>query len=326
MSGGRRLNEAERVEVMLSVLPWLAAKGGAPLAEVATHFGVDAARLRADLDKVFLDVEPAGAGSLVDVLIDEDDDDFVTVVLPGSFEEPPHLDHNEALLLLAAGTAMLGERGTGLALEPAVEKLVAALGDGAETAIAVDLGAGDPAMREVLRTAVNDRHTIEIHYFSWGSDEVTTRTVDPWALRSVDGHWYLTGRCHDRDAMRHFRLDRMLDATARDSTDAFDPPAEIDLPDAGFATGARIVALRIPTEATWVIESFPVQTWRDDGDTVEVTLAIHHDRWLDRVLLALPPEVTATDVATGEDLHDRGAAAAQQILERHADGDGTARR
>ena len=34
---------------MLSVLPWLAAKGGAPLAEVARSFGVDAEVLREDL-------------------------------------------------------------------------------------------------------------------------------------------------------------------------------------------------------------------------------------------------------------------------------------
>ncbi len=321
----RRLNEAGRVELMLCVLPWLAASGGAPLAEVAERFGADPEQLRNDLLKVFYEVEPeVGADTMVEVDIDEDDDQFVSVRLPGSFEEPPRLDHNEALLLLAAGTAMAGERGEDLALGPALAKLAAALGEGSESALQVDLGGGDPLVRELLRSAVRERCRVEMKYFSWSSDEVTERVVDPWALRSVQGNWYLSGYCNDRAAVRQFRLDRVLAAAKVGSPGAFEIPEEIEPPDDRFSVGARRITLRIPTDGAWVVDSYPVESWREDGGTVETTLAIHNDVWLDRLLLRLPQSSTAIDSETGEDLLDRRAGAARRILDRYGAGRGAA--
>ena len=312
-----RRTEAERVEVMLCVLPWLAAEGGAPLAEIAAHFGEDPEQLRTDLLAVFYDVEPElGGQSMVEVTIDEEDSDFVSVRLPGSFEEPPNLDQGEALMLLAAGTAMSGQPGADRALEPALVKLEAALGPGARNAVQVELGRGDPDVRRVLDAAQSEGRQVEITYFSWYSDEVSTRTVDPWALRSVKGHWYLTGWCHERDALRHFRLDRVLSAREGDAT-ASPAPEEVEVPDGDFAAAGRQVILEIPQEAAWAVDSFPIQDWQDREGVVEVTLGVHDDTWLDRLLLRLPPEATARDASTGEDLGVRRADAARRILRRH---------
>ena len=315
---------AERVEVMLCVLPWLAATGGAPLSEVARKFGVDPGVLRKDLAKVFYTVEPdIGGGSMVEVRFDgvegesETEDPFVTVHLPGSFEDPPGLDHDEALKLLVAGSAMAGHPGAEAALVPALDKLSATLGEGARGAVQVDLGGAEPHVREVLHAAVRDRRQVRIDYFGWTTDEVSRRTVDPWAVRSIEGHWYLTGHCHEREALRHFRLDRILTVEPVGAPGAYEPPEDVDPPDAGFTAGARRVRLSIPQDAAWVVESFPVQAWEDRDDRIEVDLGVHNDTWLDRLMLRLPPEARATDADTGEDLGGHRADAARRILVRY---------
>lgn len=323
----RRLSAAERVELMLSVLPWLAAKGPTPLTEVAEQFGADPDQLRADLETVFYEVEPLpGPDHMVEVDIDPDGG-IVSVHLPGSFEEPPRLDHVEALLLLAAGSALAGEPGSDVALAPALEKLTRALGKGAETALQVDLGRGDPAVRAEVRTALAERRRLELTYFAWSSDEVSRRTVDPWAVRSFEGHWYLSGHDHDRGALRHFRLDRVLTARSSGPTGAFDVPGEVEEPEDQLREGGRRVGLRLPPQAAWVVESHPVQRWEDIGNAVHVELRVHSDAWLDRLLVRLGPEATAMDLDTDESLLPRRAAAAERILSRYhrsgvATGDG----
>ncbi len=315
----KKMTDAERVEVMLSVLPWLAAKGGAPLEEVAHNFDIGPEVLRADLMKVFYDVEPnTGADSMVEVDIDENDSDFVSVRLPGSFEEPLKLTQGEALALLAAGRALVAERGSEVALVPALEKLVAILGPRAALALEVDLGGGDPRIREQLSDAIDTGESIELHYFSWSSDEVGSRTVDPWALHSEHGHWYLTGWCTDRDALRHFRLDRMLGLIRTGLPVTHEPPPEIPRPASGFGGDQRLVTLRIPSEALWVVESYPHESFTDDGEFVEVTLVVTHDTWLDRLLLRLPPGSDAVG-DDGADLMGRRSEAARRILQRHGE-------
>jgi proteasome accessory factor C len=260
---------------------------------------------------------------MVEVNIDEDDDDFVTVRLPGSFGEPPHLDHSEALALLAAGSALAAERGSEVALVPALDKLRSILGPGAAQALEIDLGGGDPAVRDLLSRALEAGEAVELHYFSWGSDEVGHRLVDPWALHSVQGHWYLTGWCNDRNAMRHFRLDRVLGAALSGTPVTHEAPADIPRPLSGFdrvqpepEDAVRHVKLSIPASAAWVIDSHPLASFSDRGEVVEATLVVTHDTWLDRLLLRLPPGSTATD-EDGTNLLPRRAAAARRILARH---------
>jgi proteasome accessory factor B len=66
-----------------------------------------------------------------------------------------------------------------------------------------------PAFEPLLR-AVCDRRPVTFDYR--GSDQVTSsrRTLEPWAIDSWRGHWYVAGFDRDRQAMRMFRLDRIL--------------------------------------------------------------------------------------------------------------------
>jgi proteasome accessory factor B len=69
-------------------------------------------------------------------------------------------------------------------------------------------------------TAVAERRTLR---FGYRGEE---RTVDPWRLAFRNGHWYLVGRDHDRDAERSFRLDRLDSAPREGPARAFERPPE----------------------------------------------------------------------------------------------------
>jgi len=62
-----------------------------------------------------------------------------------------------------------------------------------------------------LSKAAHARQRVRLSYRS-PQDQQTERDVDPFGLGHRDGHWYLVGRCHLRQELRSFRLDRIVDA------------------------------------------------------------------------------------------------------------------
>ncbi|WP_109471353.1 helix-turn-helix transcriptional regulator [Ornithinimicrobium cavernae] len=86
----------------------------------------------------------------------------------------------------------------------------------------------EPAF-DAVRDAVLSRREVTFSYRRGAAGETTERHLQPWALTSWHGRWYLTGHDLDRDAPRVFRLDRMegpVRATGRPGT--YDVPAEHD--------------------------------------------------------------------------------------------------
>jgi predicted DNA-binding transcriptional regulator YafY len=74
--------------------------------------------------------------------------------------------------------------------------------------------------------AVQEHRQVWIRYYSWGNDEETKRTIDPYGLVQQKSKWYVVGYCHLRQDLRVFRLDNILDARLRTKT--FDPPLNFD--------------------------------------------------------------------------------------------------
>ena len=66
----------------------------------------------------------------------------------------------------------------------------------------------DPAF-PALWEAVRDRRVVRFDYRAAGSENVLTRTVEPWGVVSRRGRWYVVGHDRDRDAPRVFRLSRI---------------------------------------------------------------------------------------------------------------------
>ncbi|MGO4288168.1 helix-turn-helix transcriptional regulator [Chitinophaga sp. RAB17] len=62
----------------------------------------------------------------------------------------------------------------------------------------------------VLQLALTNFNLITIEYLSGDTQQVTKRTVEPFALLSTQGNWLLVAWCRLRKDYRNFRLDRML--------------------------------------------------------------------------------------------------------------------
>jgi proteasome accessory factor B len=131
-----------------------------------------------------------------------------------------HLDQNEtAALNVALNAVSLGDA----AGHGAIMKLGGRVVAGDDTAPLASLPLA-PALASLF-DAYRRRCEIEFSYRG------RARTVQPWAIVSRSGHWYLVGHDRDRDAVRTFRADRIEgDAVPLDETD-FEVPASFDARD-----------------------------------------------------------------------------------------------
>jgi proteasome accessory factor B len=66
----------------------------------------------------------------------------------------------------------------------------------------------EPAF-DAVKDAVLQRTPMAFTYRKAGTSQVATRHVQPWAIASWHGHWYLTGFDTERNASRVFRLGRI---------------------------------------------------------------------------------------------------------------------
>jgi predicted DNA-binding transcriptional regulator YafY len=65
----------------------------------------------------------------------------------------------------------------------------------------------------VLQLALTNFSLTVIDYQTADSDEITTRTIEPFALLSTQGNWLLVAWCRLRKGFRLFRLDRIRNLT-----------------------------------------------------------------------------------------------------------------
>ncbi|MGO9973962.1 MAG: helix-turn-helix transcriptional regulator [Solirubrobacteraceae bacterium] len=81
-----------------------------------------------------------------------------------------------------------------------------------------------------IETAIFRRKSIVFEYYTMERDATGTRRVDPYQLLFEGGQFYLVGRAHDRDAIRVFRLSRMLGKVgyATKAEHDFQRPADFD--------------------------------------------------------------------------------------------------
>ena len=250
-----------------------------------------------------------------DVLIDVDiSGGRVWIRYADYFERPLRLTPAEALTLLAAGKTLLATPGTDPAgpLARGLDKLAAALGIDAGAAVDIALGPAPGDLLDALRTAAEDHRQVALHYFSYGSDEERRRVVDPYAVFSAKGQWYLSAWCHEVDDERLFRVDRIRPATTLDSR--FSPPAHPpDLAVFEPAPSDPRVTLELAPDARWVTEQYPAEKVEElVGGRTRVVLVASRPAWLERLLLRLGPDARVVEGDAGA-----GRRAAERLLGRY---------
>lgn len=280
-----------RLRRMLALVPWILAHPGSTIPELAQRFEVDERELQADLELLPLcGLPPYTADRLVDVWVA--DDGAVSIRLAEYFERPLRLTAGEGVALLTAGRALLAVPGSDQTgpLATALTKLEELLGVDS-SGLTVDVGAVSHLKQ--LTQSVTDHERLEIEYYSFARDEMTTRVVEPDRVFHAFGAWYLAAYCHRAEADRLFRIDRVrairptgqhFEAASRKADELGDlvyRPAPDDL-------RAR---LRLDADAAWVVDTLPVESVarRRDG-RYDIVLAVSGPAFLERLLLQLGPQ------------------------------------
>jgi predicted DNA-binding transcriptional regulator YafY len=139
-----------------------------------------------------------------------------------SFKLPPLLfteAEATAIALSLLGTAWLEIGMSSVAIEGALAKVARVLPERARerlNAVTTHLmlsphtqdARPDAALLIELSDAIQQRRRVEIDYRSY-SDEITSRTVEPYGMTGWIGRWYLAAYCCMRQDYRLFRLDRI---------------------------------------------------------------------------------------------------------------------
>jgi proteasome accessory factor C len=288
----RHASLAERMPRLLSLVPYLLARPGVRVAEVATAFGVGEKQLWRDLQLLWMCGLPGyGPGDLVDMSFTED---TVTVTEDAGMRRPLRLTTAEATALLVALRALTEVPGmvdTDV-VRRAVAKIEAAVGSAAAPAgVVVGLAAREEATTAQVRAALARGRVLWIRYYTASRDVVSERTVDPMRLVLMEGRGYLEAWCRSAEGVRLFRLDRIDEVRELDEPAAPPPTARpTDLSGGLFhaAPDQSQALLRLEPEARWVAEYYPVDELveHDDG-RAEVRLRFTDDAWLVRLVLGL---------------------------------------
>jgi proteasome accessory factor C len=262
-----------------------------PAAEVREALQVSEQELEEDIG--VLNVVNFGAGSYV--LYAEVQEDGMIEVDPeaygDSFARPARLLPVEAKALIAA-IDLIGEHIPEGSLSSVREKVIAALGEdpireGLQVATA---GGDDSQVAATVSRAIADQRLLAIEYFKQNEGEFSTRTVEPYALINGREGWYVASFDPAKQAVRHFRLDRIKAATVTKERFAprpeVDPAADVDgWPRTGEVPASRRARLWIsPERARWAREERTVVEELVDGSVI-VELSFAGVAWLVREVL-----------------------------------------
>ena len=316
----------EQVARLLTLVPYLHARGSVRLVEAAAALGVRPEVLLKDLKVLFMCGLPGGyPDELIDVDLDalQDEsgrvhgDGVIRVSNADYLDRPLRLTPVEASAMIVALRALRSGSAPDTAeiVDRVLAKLEGAAASGPASGVldaAPDQpdGAETVALAARLDDAARRQVQVELDYYVPARDELSHRVVDPRGTVRQGGHAYLDAWCHSAEAPRLFRLDRVAAARVLDDPVITASEGPRDLSDGMFdrSDDMTLVTLRLAPAARWVTEYYPVDDVRPLGDgtgDVEVDLLVADERWLTKLLLRLAPNawVTAPDAYGGGVTH-----------------------
>lgn len=285
----------DRLDRLLTLVPWLMSNQGIDLEAVAASFGVSQEQIVDDLQLLFVCGTP---GHMPDDLIEASwEGGKLYVGNADTIATPLRLGRDEALALIVALRALAASTDPANrdAIDRALMKLEQASGESGQVAdrvsFALETDQQSADHLHQLRAALNQRRRVNITYLAASRDESSNRDVDPMRVVQVGGYWYLEGWCHRADDVRLFRLDRIksLEVTDLDGT----PPQQATSRPIGprvFRPSEHddVVQLLLQPEAAWVVEQFPVEAVTElSSGQLEVSIRVADPQWLTRLIWRL---------------------------------------
>jgi proteasome accessory factor C len=292
--GGKSGTATDRLQRLLALVPYVVSREVVGLAETAAAFGVTESELVDDLNMLWcVELRSPDPYCPIDLSYEGGE---IMVSQAESMDRPLRLGTDEASALLI-GLRMLAELPgphDQSALRRTIAKLEAAAGEAAAASaqVAVHLDVRAPAdVQARVADAIRLGRRLHLSYYVPGRDEATERDVDPMRLLLVEGRSYLEAWCRSADAVRLFRLDRVLGLTVLD--DAAEVPVgakQVDVDSGLFRPSASdvIVELELARAGHWVADYYPCDKVTDLGDgRLKVVLRTPDAGWVRRLALRL---------------------------------------
>jgi proteasome accessory factor C len=289
------MSSADRLTRLLALVPYVISRTSVSVAEAAEAFGVTEKQLIDDLNLLWC-VELRAPDPYCPIDLSYEGGEIV-VSEAESISRPLRLDVDEASALLVAlrTLAEIPERGD--ALSRVIAKLEAAAGSAArpssQVSVQVDVR---PDVLVRVRAGLDEGRRLRMTYYVPGRDENTDRDVDPMRLLLVDGWSYLEGWCRRAEAVRLFRLDRIvalevLDVAASIPEDA--EPVDVDLGLFRPSPDDIRVVLELTPSGRWVADHYPCESVTELGEgRLRVELRTRDTRWVRRLALRLAGDGT----------------------------------
>jgi predicted DNA-binding transcriptional regulator YafY len=252
-----------------------AAKEGRRLsvADVCKRLKLSKTELREDIE--VLNVVNFGGGTYV--LYAEVQGDEIEVdsePYGDNFARPARLLPLEAKALVAA-IDLFGDHLPQAGLQSARTKIVAALGhDPSHEGLEIAKEGGDAEIARTINEGIAQRRVLELQYYKENEDQFTKRRIEPYRLQNGTDGWYVASYDLGREDVRHFKLDRIKEATL--TREAFEPRPQIEelagiegwMAD-GEMPGSEIARVWVsPDRARWMREEKTVLEELADGAVV----------------------------------------------------------
>lgn len=271
--------------------------------EVKTRLNLTDDELREDID--LLNVVNFGGGTYVLYAeIVEDTIEVDSQPYGDSFARPARLLPLEAKALVAA-IDLFGDHLPQSGLVTARKKVVAALGhDPSEEGLEIASSGGDDSeSARIVNEAIAGKKVLAINYYKENEDEFTKREIEPYRLANGSEGWYVAAWDRKRNDVRHFRLDRIKEATPTKET--FEPRKELEEIAAfeGWLASGEVPTADIariwvsPERARWTREESTVVDELSDGSIV-VEVPYGSMDWLLREVLKGAGELVVLEPGT----------------------------
>jgi predicted DNA-binding transcriptional regulator YafY len=293
-NAARPATATDRLQRLLTLVPYVISRKAVGLADTAVAFGVSERQLVDDLNMLWC-VELRSPDPYCPIDLSYEGGEIV-VSQAESIGRPLRLGTDEASALLVALRMLAEVPGPGdrSALSRTIAKLEAAAGEAAAPSAQVLVQVDDVAPRDVLAEvtdALRRGRALHLSYYVPGRDEATERDVDPMRLLMVEGRTYLEAWCRRAEAVRLFRLDRVLSLAVLDI--AASVPAEaqpVDVDQGLFRPSDQDVrvVLELAPAGRWVAEYYPCEQVEDLGEgRLRVSLRTPDTQWVRRLGLRL---------------------------------------
>lgn len=292
-----------------------AAKEGTALsmADLCQRLELSEDELRDDID--VLNVVNFGGGTYV--LYAEINGDIIEVdsePYGDSFARPARLLPLEAKALVAA-IDLVGDHLPQARLDSARKKIVDALGrDPAREGLAIVSESGGAEAARIVNEAIAKRQVLELVYYKENEDTFSERRVEPYRLENGREGWYAECFDLDRQAMRHFKLDRIKEATPTGETFVPRPEAEELAGVEGWMSDGQVPEASVarvwvsPERSRWMREERNVVEELADGAVV-VELPYAGTSWLVREILRGAGDLVVLDPPEAREAISRELAA-----------------